>query len=284
MRAASRERPLGAFTYYWALACIAHPTVSVRPNPLTEIYRDNWLLAVHKPAGLLVHRSPIDKHETEFALQHARELNGGAHVYPLHRLDRPTSGLLLFARDPDTASALGKALMAGEVQKTYLAMVRGWTPESGDIDHPLREHPTDRRCQDTPLPVRDAFTRFRRLATTELPVAIERYPASRYSLVALYPATGRKHQLRRHMQHISHPIIGDTYYGRTKHNHYFTERFGHSRLMLAATDMVLTHPATGARLHLHAAPDASFLQVLSVFGEHQNMLQTTHLFDTPNAG
>ena len=102
-------------------------------NPLTEIYRDDWLLAVHKPAGLLVHRSPIDKHETEFALQYARAMNGGEHVYPVHRLDRPTSGVLLFARDPETARTLGLAMMAGAVSKTYLAMVRGWAPEQGVV-------------------------------------------------------------------------------------------------------------------------------------------------------
>src|SRR5690606_15713939 len=111
------------------LSCSARRLLSGAPsmadNPLIELYRDDWLLAVHKPAGLLVHRSPIDRHETEFALQYARQLNGGAHVYPCHRLDRPTSGLLLFARDPDTASAFGKALMAGQVQKSYLALVRG---------------------------------------------------------------------------------------------------------------------------------------------------------------
>lgn len=234
-------------------------------NPLRVLYRDDWLLAVHKPAGLLVHRSPIDRHETEFALQYARELNGGEHVYPIHRLDRPTSGLLLFARDPATASCLGKAWMAGEIDKTYLAMVRGWTAESGLIDHPLREHATDRRARDEPQPLRDALTRYRRLATTEIPVQIEGYPASRYSLVELYPQTGRKHQLRRHLQHISHPIIGDTNYGRTRHNHYFAERFGQGRLMLAATALSLRHPASGEPLQLQAAPEDSFLRVLSVF-------------------
>ena len=243
------------------------PCCTCRNNPLTEVYRDQWLLAVHKPAGLLVHRSPIDRHETEFALQYARALNGGEHVHPVHRLDRPTSGLLVFARDPETASVLGKALMAGEVHKQYLAMVRGWTEDTGLIDHPLREQPTDRRHKDDPQPVREALTRYRRLATTEIPVEIEGYPASRYSLVALYPETGRKHQLRRHMQHISHPIIGDTNYGRTRHNHYFAERFGQSRLMLAATAMAFRHPVTGQPLILRTAPDASFLQVLSIFGE-----------------
>ncbi|OAI12171.1 pseudouridylate synthase [Methylomonas koyamae] len=234
-------------------------------NPLTEIYRDQWLLVVHKPAGLLVHRSPIDKHETEFALQYARALNGGEHVYPLHRLDRPTSGLLVFARDSQTASTLGKALMAGEVRKTYQAMVRGWTPEQGLIDHPLRDEPEDRRLKGEPQTEREARTRYRRLATTEIPVAIEGHPTSRYSLIELYPETGRKHQLRRHMKHISHPIIGDANHGRGRHNRYFAERFGQGRLMLAATEMVFAHPATGAELHLRAELEDSFLRVLSVF-------------------
>src|SRR5690554_1571518 len=140
-------------------------------NPLIELYRDDWLLAVHKPAGLLVHRSPIDRHETEFALQYARQLNGGAHVYPCHRLDRPTSGLLLFARDPDTASAFGKALMAGQVQKSYLALVRGWAAEQGVIDHPLREHAVDRRCRDEPQPVREADRKSTRLNSSHVRIS-----------------------------------------------------------------------------------------------------------------
>lgn len=236
-------------------------------NPLTQIYRDQWLLVVHKPAGLLVHRSPIDPHETEFALQYARAMNGGEHVYPVHRLDRPTSGLLVFALDPQTASTLGKAMMAGEVSKTYLAMVRGWTPEQGFIDHPLREEPEDRRRKEEPQPVREARTRYLRLATTEIPVEIEGYATSRYSLVALYPETGRKHQLRRHMKHISHPIIGDANHGRGRHNRYFAERFGQGRLMLAATGITFLHPVTGVRLQLNAEPEASFLHVLSIFGD-----------------
>jgi len=242
-----------------------HPMSSLPHNPLTEIYRDQWLLVVHKPAGLLVHRSPIDRHETEFALQYARAMNGGAHVYPLHRLDRPTSGVLVFARDPGTAGLLGKALMEGRVRKRYVAMVRGWIPEQGVIDHPLREESEDRRDKDDDAPVREALTRYRRLATTEIPVAIEGHPTSRYSLVALSPETGRRHQLRRHMKHISHPIIGDANHGRGRHNRYFAERFGQGRLMLAATGIGFIHPVTGEWLQLTARPEASFMQVLSVF-------------------
>jgi tRNA pseudouridine65 synthase len=234
-------------------------------NPLTELYRDQHLLAVHKPAGLLVHRSPIDRHETEFALQYARALNDGGHVYPVHRLDRPTSGVLLFARDPATARALGQAMMAGQVQKTYLALVRGWAPEQGVVDHPLREEPEDRRLKGQEQPVREALTLFRRLATTEIPVAIERYPSSRYSLVELSPRTGRKHQLRRHMKHINHPIIGDANHGRGRHNRYFAERFGQGRLMLAAVSLAFPHPVSGQSLTISAPPENSFVQVLSIF-------------------
>jgi len=244
--------------------CEPGPELAVR-NPLQEVYRDESLLVVHKPAGLLVHRSPIDRHETEFALQYARALNGGAHVYPVHRLDRPTSGLLVFARNPDAARCLGQAMMAGQVRKTYLAMVRGWPAASGMIDHPLREEPADRRRKGEEQPVRPARTRFRTLATTEIPVAIETYPTSRYALVELHPETGRKHQLRRHMKHISHPIIGDASHGRGRHNRYFAQRFGQGRLMLAATRIEFMHPQEGQWLVLEAPPEASFQQVLEIF-------------------
>lgn len=234
-------------------------------NPLAELYRDETLLIVHKPAGLLVHRSPIDRHETEFALQYARSLNGGRRVYPVHRLDRPTSGVLVFARDPDTARALGQAMMAGRVRKTYLAVVRGWPAASGVIDHPLRDEPEDRRLKDRAQTVRSAVTRFRTLATTEIPVAIETYPTSRYAVVELFPETGRKHQLRRHMKHISHPIIGDANHGRGRHNRYFAQRFGEGRLMLAATRIEFEHPRDGQWLSVSAPLEASFRRVLEIF-------------------
>jgi len=234
-------------------------------NPLNVLYQDDFLLIVHKPAGLLVHRSPIDRHETEFALQYARALNDGQHVYPVHRLDRPTSGILMFARDSDTARKLGMAMMAGEVAKTYLAMVRGWPPEQGEIDYALREEPEDRRLKGVEQPVRDALTHYRTLAITEIPVEIEKYPTSRYAVVELCPKTGRKHQLRRHMKHINHPIIGDANHGRGRHNRYFAERFGQGRLMLAATGMAFRHPASGEPLTISAPPEESFLEVLSIF-------------------
>ncbi|WP_375176529.1 pseudouridine synthase [Marinobacter mobilis] len=234
-------------------------------NPLTLLYEDRALLVVHKPAGLLVHRSPIDRHETEFALQYARALNGGRHVFPVHRLDRPTSGVLVFARDREVARELGLEMMAGQVSKRYLAVVRGWPAESGRVDHPLRDEPEDRRLRGLEQPVREALTEYRTLATTQLDVAIETYPTSRYALVELFPKTGRKHQLRRHMKHISHPIIGDANHGRGRHNRYFAERFGQGRLMLAATAIRFRHPQTGQDITIAAPLEASFLQVLAIF-------------------
>ncbi|TBW57942.1 pseudouridylate synthase [Marinobacter halodurans] len=235
-------------------------------NPLSLIYEDDELLAVHKPAGLLVHRSPIDRHETEFALQYARDLNGGRHVYPVHRLDRPTSGLLLFAKDPGVARLLGAQMMAHEVQKSYLAIVRGWPQERGTIDHPLREEATDRRLKGQVAVVQEAVTDFVRLGVAEIPYEVEGYPTSRYALMALYPRTGRRHQLRRHMKHISHPIIGDANHGRGRHNRFFTRHFGEARLFLASVGMSLTHPLTGESLVLQAPPEAGFTRVAEALG------------------
>lgn len=235
-------------------------------NPLDLVYQDDHLLAVHKPAGLLVHRSPIDRHETEFALQYARALNDGRHVYPVHRLDRPTSGLLLFARNPEMARMLGEQMMTHRVCKTYLAIVRGWPQEQGRIDHALRDEPDDRRLKGQATVARDALTDYVRLGTTEIPYEVEGYPTSRYALMELTPLTGRRHQLRRHMKHISHPIIGDANHGRGRHNRFFVRHFGEARLFLASVGMGFSHPVTGEALTLTAKPEAGFLTVAEQLG------------------
>lgn len=236
-------------------------------DALPLLYRDDHLVAVHKPAGLLVHRSWIDRHETRFALQLVRDQLGQI-VYPVHRLDKPTSGVLLFALDPEAARSLGQAFAKGEVEKTYLAVVRGVPPESGLIDHPLREeydrHDDPRaRAGKDPQPAR---TSYRRLAAVELPFAVGRYPTSRYALVETNPQTGRKHQLRRHFKHLFHPLIGDTKYGEGRHNQFFRDQFDCQRLLLAAVEMTLPHPADGRSLTLTAPLDASFSALLGAFG------------------
>jgi tRNA pseudouridine65 synthase len=234
-------------------------------EPLEILFRDKWLVAINKPSGLLVHRSWIDKDETRFALQMVRD-QIGQYIYPVHRLDKPTSGVLLFALDADTARKMGELFESGEVEKEYLAVVRGYTDGAGLIDYPLKEvhdKMTDAKaCKDKEA--QEAVTAYERLSTIELPFPVSRYATARYSLVKLKPKTGRKHQLRRHMKHLLHPIVGDTKYGRTEHNNLFREHFDCHRLLLAATTMHFPHPVTGKPITITADPGKDFLQILTL--------------------
>ena len=235
---------------------------------LDILNRDDWLVAINKPSGLLVHRSNIDRHETRFALQLLRD-QIGRRVYPLHRLDKPTSGVLLFALDSDSARQVGLQFERNEVRKRYLAVVRGWPPESGVIDHPLSRQFDDygrKFCADNPAEALPAVTGYRRLACVELPEAVDRYPTSRYALVMLTPESGRQHQLRRHLKHIAHPVIGDATWGKGLHNRFFQQRFDSRRLLLACTGLGLRHPHDGSALDIAAPPDQSFAGVIGALG------------------
>ena len=231
------------------------------------IYRDEYIVAVDKPSGLLVHRSPIDRHETRFALQMVRN-QVGQHVYPVHRLDKPTSGVLLFGLSSEIARAISEQFAAGTVHKQYLAVVRGYSRQEGVIDYPLKvqlDKIADKHTRKD-KPAQKAVTRLRRLATVEIPIAVDRYPQTRYSLVELRPETGRKHQLRRHMKHIGHPIIGDAKHGKGVHNRFFREQYDCSRLLLISTSLEFTHPVSGEKIVLRAQLDAPFQRVIKVFG------------------
>jgi len=232
---------------------------------LPILYRDDSLIAIHKPAGLLVHRSVLDRHETRFALQILRDQIGQP-VYPAHRLDKGTSGVLLFALDREVGRLLSRQFERGDVAKTYVAVVRGYPPESGEIDHPLARMADEHSGITANAEAQPAQTRYRRLATVELPVRVDRYPSSRYALVELQPLTGRWHQLRRHMKHIAHPIIGDATHGKGRHNRLFQELFGHQRLLLAATGMRLAHPVSGLALNLQAGLAEDFAEVVGRLG------------------
>jgi len=229
------------------------------------VYQDKHLIAINKPAGLLVHRSALDKHETTFAVQSLRDIVG-KFVYPIHRLDKPTSGILLFGLNPEITASMAELFQTREIQKTYIAMVRGFTSESGTIDYPLRKiidhygKPAYKSDEE-----QETVTEFRRLSTLELPVKIDRYPSSRYSLVELSPKTGRRHQLRRHMKHLSHPIIGDPKYGKSKHNNFFKENYSAPRLMLAATMLTFKHPITNTDITIKATPTDSFKDIFEIF-------------------
>ena len=232
---------------------------------LPIIYRDDSLIAIHKPAGLLVHRSVLDRHETRFALQMLRDQIGRL-VYPVHRIDKGTSGLLLFALDREVGRLLYGQFERGEVDKRYIAVVRGYPPESGDIDHPLTRMADEHAGIAVSAATQPAQTRYRRLATVELPYRVDRYPSSRYALVELEPLTGRWHQLRRHMKHIAHPIIGDATHGKGRHNRLFQELFGHQRLLLAATEMRFVHPVSGQTLRLQTGLAEDFAEVIGQLG------------------
>ena len=232
---------------------------------LDILHQDDCIVAIDKPAGLLVHRSDIDRHETRFAVQLLRD-QLGRRVQPVHRLDRGTSGVLLFAFDADATRALSRQFGNDEVAKTYLAVVRGWPPESGVIDHPLT-----RRYDDYGRPLENAVpqpavTHYRRLATVELPFAVDRYPTSRYALLELRPLTGRRHQLRRHLKHIAHPIVGDATYGKGHHNRFFAQQLDCDRLLLACVELTFRHPASGERIAVRAGPGESFAAVVARLG------------------
>ncbi len=209
-------------------------------SQLDVLYRDEFLVVIDKPAGLLVHRSPIDRHETRFAVQLLRD-QLGRRVYPVHRLDKGTSGALAFALSRDVARDMALQFAGREVAKTYHAIVRGWPEPTGEIAHALPAVQDDMLGPLSTSP-RDSLTRFKTLATVELPVRVDRYPTSRYALVQLEPLTGRRHQLRRHLAHASHPIIGDSTYGKGRHNRLFAERFGSQRLLLACSQLQFLHP------------------------------------------
>jgi tRNA pseudouridine65 synthase len=234
---------------------------------LPVLYRDDHLIAIHKPAGLLVHRTVLDRHETRFAVQILRD-QIGRHVHPVHRLDRGTSGVLLFALDRETSRILSAQFETQKIDKTYLAVVRGYPDESGTINHPLTRQFDDYefRSPDSTGEAQSAVTHYRRLATVELPYCVDRYPTSRYALLELKPETGRRHQLRRHLKHLAHPIIGDATYGKGRHNRLFQEQFGCHRLLLACLEMRITHPINGKPLTLSAPLAADFTSLLEQLG------------------
>jgi tRNA pseudouridine65 synthase len=231
---------------------------------LDILYRDDHLIAIDKPPGLLVHRSDIDRHETRFAVQLLRD-QIGRRVQPVHRLDKGTSGVLIFAFDADITRELCHQFENNDVEKTYLAVVRGWPPEAGLIDHALSRQHDDYGRTLPGAEAQPAQTRFRRLATIELPVAIDRYPTARYALMELMPLTGRRHQLRRHMKHISHPIIGDATHGKGRHNRFFQSELGCSRLLLACTAIAFHHPVTGEKVGIGATVKDQFGAALERF-------------------
>jgi tRNA pseudouridine65 synthase len=231
-------------------------------HELAVLYRDEFLAVVDKPAGLMVHDSKLARGETDFAADRLRE-QFGKPIFLVHRLDRATSGCLLLAFDRDSASMLGKALMSRDVSKDYLALCRGWPAEAVFVvDHPLDGGPG--KPEKKP-----ALTRFERLATMELDEPSAGFPTSRYALLRARPETGRFRQIRRHLKHLSHHLIGDTSHGDGRHNRMFRMR-GIHRMLLHAQRLAFAHPQDGRRIVVEAPVDAQFARALSLFGDVAN--------------
>jgi len=226
---------------------------------LEILYQDTFLIAINKPHGLLVHRSPIARDADEFAIQLLRD-QIGQKVFPVHRLDRKTSGILLFALDEQTNVLMQKAFMNKEVYKSYQALVRGFTVKELTIDYPLT---TDEGK------TQDAITHFRLIEHFEIPVSNGKFETSRYSLLELEPETGRMHQIRKHLAHIFHPIIGDRPHGCNKQNKFFLDNWKMNTMLLHAEKLSFNHPVTKEKICIQATKQSEFERILNTFKEFQ---------------
>lgn len=230
------------------------------------LYQDDYLIAINKPSGWLVHRSWLDKNEKVVVMQTLRD-QIGQHVFPVHRLDRPTSGVLLFALSSEIAKLLALQFANRQPQKTYHAIVRGMISQEGHIDYPLVEELdkiADKFATQT-KPAQTAITDYKPISSIEIPIAVGKYATARYSFIELQPHTGRKHQLRRHMKHIFHPIIGDSRHGDLHQNRAFAEYFAIKRLMLHASSLVFNHPISQKQIVIEAEFADDWLAVLTDF-------------------
>jgi tRNA pseudouridine65 synthase len=229
---------------------------------LEIIYQDEHLVAINKPHGLLVHRSPIASDASEFALQLLRDqLN--QRVFPAHRLDRKTGGVLLFALSKEVEKLMQQQFSDNRVDKKYLAIVRGYTDGKGEIDYPLRKENGT---------LQEAFTRYKTFARAELNIPLGAHPTSRYSLVEANPATGRMHQLRKHFSHIFHPIIGDRTHGCNKQNKLFAERWQLDTMLLHASQLAFLHPITENQIYIEAPLQAEYLRMMNVLGWNDEVM------------
>ena len=217
------------------------------------LYQDDHYVAIYKPPSIHVHRSAMAPHEPNCMVLLRDQLERW--VYPLHRLDRATCGVLLFGLDAETARRTSALFSARTVKKRYLAIVRGYLPPDGEIDRPIRETPEK--------PPAEARTTFRCLQKIELPFPTGEFATSRYSLVEIFPKTGRRHQIRRHFAGISHPIIGDVLHGDGRHNRLFRDKFAIHRLLLIAHSLEFTHPFSAINVHIFAKPDNQLLQLFA---------------------
>lgn len=223
---------------------------------LEILYQDDYLVAINKPNGLLVHRTKMANDATEFALQLLRD-QLGRKVYPCHRIDRKTSGLLLFSLDGNTDSLMQQQFSEGKVYKKYLAIVRGFTPDEELIDYPLKKENGK---------LQEAITKYKTVDRSELEIPFAGHPTSRYSLLEVEPLSGRMHQIRKHLAHVFHPIIGDRPHGCNKQNKLFKEKWNMMSMMLHAHSITFIHPITNEQTNIIAQPSEELLRTSQFLG------------------
>lgn len=223
---------------------------------LNILYKDQYLVAINKPYGWLTHKSKIAIDAQNIVLQQLRD-QINAKVYPIHRLDRKTTGVLLFGLQPNTHKEMSKLFMSGNIEKTYFAIVRGFTEPNGMIDYPLKNEAGKSQ---------DALTHYETLSHSEIPLPHGKFLTSRYSLLKLMPKTGRMHQLRRHMSHIFHPILGDRPHGCNKQNRLMKNEFEFTEMLLHAENLSFIHPFTNQKVSISAPYFPEFIRMKNLLG------------------
>jgi len=223
---------------------------------LQIIYEDDYIIAINKPAGLLVHRTKLARDAKEFALQLLRD-QVGYQVTPIHRLDRKTSGVLLFAKQQDFVHPFQMALQDESTLKRYVAIVRGFFPKEITVDYPLVNEAGKKQ---------EATTGFKLLDKSEIPLAFGKFESSRYSLIEAFPKTGRMHQIRKHLNHLRHPIIGDRPHGCNKQNRLFLKEFNLSKMLLHAESIEIKHPFKETVLEIEAVIPEHFNSIILELG------------------
>ena len=209
------------------------------------VYEDDFILCVSKPNNMLVHHAHHSRNVAdEDSLLQVLDQQFNAKFYPIHRLDRRTSGIILMAKETKHVAPFQKLFTENAIQKTYYGVVRGHAPETKIIDSPVKGR--DGKVH------KDAETHLKTVHKVILEVPVKPYDTSRYSLVELQPKTGRLHQLRIHMNKISHPLIGDAKYGDKNHNVMYDENFGWNNLFLHAHTLKFTHPFLNKEFTLKA--------------------------------
>ena len=239
-------------------------------NPLPVLYEDENYIAVNKPPELLVHKTDLCRDRIA-ALQIVRDQIGGAHVYPTHRLDRGTCGVLLFAKSPEANRFAATQFENREVRKSYLTVIRGWPKEeSGIEDSPIKKENGEKV---------NAISHFKVIFKVDYPYPVSKFPTSRYSMIRVFPKTGRMHQIRRHMRRISGPVIGDSNYGDTVHNHFFRDHLSIKNLFLFAESLSFK-TIDGKEICVNCPLPTHFEEVMKKFKWEKELLPSIDFLTT----